>query len=136
MKFTIRDVAEKMNLSISTIRYYDKEGLLPFIERKESGYRIFAESDVTMLEVIDCLKKTGMPIKDIKEFSDWVKEGDSSLTQRYEMFLERRRVVQEQILELQQSLNLIDHKCWYYKTAIEAGTEDIHKENNTTCRGD
>lgn len=133
MKFTIREVAEKMNLSVSTIRYYDNEGLLPFIERKESGYRVFAESDVIMLQVIDCLKKTGMSIKDIKEFSDWVKEGDSTLTKRYKMFLEREKIVQEQISELQKSLDLISNKCWYYKTAIEAGTEDIHKANNRTC---
>ena len=132
MKFTIREVSERMNLSISTIRYYDKEGLLPFIERKESGYRVFAESDITMLQVIECLKNTGMSIKDIKEFSDWVKEGDSSLIKRYEMFQERKKVVAEQMLELQKSLDLINNKCWYYKAAIEAGTEDIHRANNIT----
>lgn len=133
MKFTISEVAEKMNLSTSTIRYYDKEGLLPFIERKESGYRIFAESDVRMLQIIHCLKKTGMSIKDIKVFSDWVKEGDSSLKERYEMFLERKKAVKEQISELQKSLELINHKCSYYKTAIEAGTEDIYKIDHITC---
>ena len=79
MKFSISEVAKKMNLSVSTIRYYDKEGLLPFIERTESGYRIFSESDVKMLEIIKCLKHTGMSIKDIKAFSNWVKDGDYSL---------------------------------------------------------
>lgn len=120
-----------MNLSVSTIRYYDKEGLLPFIERTESGYRIFLESDVKMLEIIECLKHTGMSIKDIKAFSNWVKDGDYSLEQRYEMFLERKKVVEAQIQELQKSLDLINHKCWYYKTALEAGTENIHK--NKSC---
>ena len=120
-----------MNLSVSTIRYYDKERLLPFIERTESGYRIFLESDVKMLEIIECLKHTGMSIKDIKAFSNWVKDGDYSLEQRYEMFLERKKVVEAQIQELQKSLDLINHKCWYYKTALEAGTENIHK--NKSC---
>lgn len=131
MKFSISEVAKKMNLSVSTIRYYDKEGLLPFIERTESGYRIFSESDVKMLEIIECLKHTGMSIKDIKAFSNWVKDGDYSLEQRYEMFLERKKVVEAQIQELQKSLELINHKCWYYKTALEAGTENIHK--NKSC---
>ena len=120
-----------MDLSVSTIRYYDKERLLPFIERTESGYRIFLESDVKMLEIIEYLKHTGMSIKDIKAFSNWVKDGDYSLEQRYEMFLERKKVVEAQIQELQKSLDLINHKCWYYKTALEAGTENIHK--NKSC---
>lgn len=131
MSFSISEVAKKMNLSISTIRYYDKEGLLPFVERTESGYRVFSESDIKMLELIECLKNTGMPIKDIKIFSDWVKAGDSSLNERYEMFLERKKIVESQIESLQRSLDLINHKCLYYKTAIEAGTESIHK--NSCC---
>ena len=84
-----------------------------------------------MLEIIECLKHTGMSIKDIKAFSNWVKDGDYSLEQRYEMFLERKKVVEAQIQELQKSLDLINHKCWYYKTALEAGTENIHK--NKSC---
>lgn len=129
MSYGIKDVAEKLNLSVSTIRYYDKEGLLPFIERKESGYRIFNEGDVQLLKIIECMKKTGMQLKDIKRFIDYVKEGDSSLQKRYELFEERRKAVTEQIAELQKSLDLIEYKCWYYKTAVEAGTEKVHQTN-------
>ena len=129
MSYGIKDVAEKLNLSVSTIRYYDKEGLLPFIERKESGYRVFNEGDVQLLKIIECMKKTGMQIKYIKRFIDYVKEGDSSLQKRYELFEERRKAVTEQIAELQKSLDLIEYKCWYYKTAVEAGTEKVHQTN-------
>lgn len=129
MSYGIKDVAEKLNLSVSTIRYYDKEGLLPFIERKESGYRVFNEGDVQLLKIIECMKKTGMQLKDIKRFIDYVKEGDSSLQKRYELFEERRKAVTEQIAELQKSLDLIEYKCWYYKTAVEAGTEKVHQTN-------
>ena len=69
------------------------------------------------------MKKTGMQLKDIKKFVDYVKEGDSSLQKRYELFEERRKAVTEQMAELQKSLDLIEYKCWYYKTAVEAGTE-------------
>ncbi len=125
--YTIKDAAEKMNVPTSTIRYYDKSGLLPFMGRSESGYRLFSEKDIATLRVIDCLKKTGMPIKEIKQFSDWLQEGDASLQQRYDMFLERKKAVEAQIAELQTTLDVINHKCWYYETAIAAGTEKIHQ---------
>lgn len=125
-QYSIRDVSAMMHIPATTLRYYDKEGLLPNIERKESGYRIFSEDDVAMLKVIDCLKKTGMSIKEIRRFIEWVKMGDASLEERYQMFLERRRAVEEQMAELQRMMKFIDHKCQYYETAIAAGTENIH----------
>lgn len=125
-RYTIKDAADMMNVPTSTIRYYDKEGLLPFIERRESGYRIFSEKDIATLRIINCLKKTGMPIKEIRQFSDWLEEGDASLQKRYAMFLERKRGVEAQMAELQEILDTINYKCWYYETAIAAGTEKIH----------
>lgn len=130
MYYSIGEVAEKLNLPKSTIRYYDKEGLLPFVERKESGIRMFAESDVSMLQVIECLKSTGLSIKDIKKFSEWCLKGDQSLQERYELFLKSRKNVEQQMVELQKTLELIEHKCWYYETALEAGTESIHKNKS------
>ena len=79
-----------------------------------------------MLRVIECLKKSGMSIKDIRQFSEWVLMGDDSLQERYEMFLERKKAVEAQMADLQKTLDFINHKCWYYETAIEAGTEKIH----------
>lgn len=124
--YTIKAAAEKMNLTAATLRYYDKEGLLPFMERKESGYRVFSDVDLEMLHIIECLKKTGMSIKDIRQFVIWVQQGDDSLQERYQFFLERRKAVEAQMAELQKTLELVNYKCRYYKTAIEAGTEKIH----------
>ncbi|MDF2881894.1 MAG: transcriptional regulator [Clostridiaceae bacterium] len=126
MKYTISEAAKKTNLTTHTIRYYDKEGLLPFVERTESGIRYFTENDMEGLAVINCLKATGMPIKEIKIFMDWCVQGDSTLKERYNMFLERKSAVQNQIEELQKALDKINYKCWYYKTAMEAKTENIH----------
>ena len=131
MSYTIKQAAEIMNVTPATLRYYDKQGLLPFMKRKESGYRIFSEEDIAMLRVIECLKKTGMSIKDIRQFSKWVQMGDNSLQERYEMFLVRKRTVEAQMAELQETLDFINHKCWYYETAIEAGTERIHYKEKT-----
>lgn len=126
--YTIKEAAKKMNLPASTIRYYDKQGLLPFVERLESGYRSFSEADMGMLNMIECLKRTGMPIKEIKQFCQWVQQGDASLQQRYDMFQERRKVVQEQMEQLKKTMEVIEYKCWYYETALAAGTESIHKK--------
>ena len=126
-KYTIKDAAQLMDVPTSTIRYYDKEGLLPYMERLESGYRIFSESDLAMLRTIDCLKKTGMPIKDIRLFIEWVQAGDASLAQRYDLFVERKKAVEDQIAELQRTLDIVNFKCWYYKTALKQGNEDVVK---------
>ena len=127
MAYTIKEVSEILNIPASTIRYYDKEGLLPSIERRDSGYRLFSEENLRALRLIECLKSTGMSIKDIRTFFEWVQQGDDSLQQRYEMFLERRRAVEEQMAQLQKTLEIIDYKCWYYETAINAGTTDVHQ---------
>ena len=128
--YTIKEVAEKTNLPASTIRYYDKQGLLPFVRRSESGYRMFSENDIGLLNMIECLKQTGMPIKEIKQFTLWLQHGDNSLQERYQMFLERRKAVEQQIAKLQQTLNVVDYKCWYYETAIQEGTEAIHNKDD------
>lgn len=128
--YSIGEVAKELNLTVYTLRYYDKEGLMPFVERTPSGTRVFKDSDIEALKIVECLKSTGMPIKEIKTFFEWCSEGDSSLKQRYEMFMERKSCVEAQMEALKKTMELIDHKCWYYKTALDAGTEDIHKENN------
>ncbi len=128
MEYSIGEIAQKLNLATSTLRYYDNEGLLPFIKRKSSGVRIFNDSDLAMLRLIECLKNAGMSIKDIKQFSQWCTQGDLSLNERYQMFLDRKENVLNQIKELEKSLELIEYKCWYYETAIKAGSEDIHKK--------
>ena len=113
--YSIKEVADILGLPASTIRYYDKQGLLPFVERSNSGYRRFSENDIALLKLIECLKKTNMPIKDIRQFTAWLQQGDASIEQRKQMFLERRRAVEEQIEQLQETLRVIDDKCWYYE---------------------
>lgn len=127
--YSISEAAKELHLTVYTLRYYDKEGLMPFVERTSSGARLFKESDINALKVIECLKATGMPIKEIKSFIDWCSEGDSTLQQRYDMFMERKATVEAQMEELKKTMEVIEHKCLYYKTALEAGTEEIHKQD-------
>ncbi|HCY68501.1 MAG TPA: MerR family transcriptional regulator [Firmicutes bacterium] len=126
MEYTIGQVAKLTGLSISTIRYYDKEGLLNGINRK-SGIRSFNDKDLNTIRVIECLKNSGMLIKEIRDFMKLCEEGDSSLNERYNFFLDQEKKVQDQIKSLNQTLKLIKFKQWYYLKAISDNTESIVK---------
>ena len=122
MTYSIGEVSEMLGIPISTLRYYDKKGLLPLVERTNSNIRVFSDMDVRWLNMIECLKNTGMELKEIKTFFEWCEEGDSTIDKRYEMFLERKSETERQIAILQKSLDLISYKCEYYRIAKEAGT--------------
>lgn len=124
MFYSIGEVAKKLNMPTSTLRYYDREGLLSSVKRSSGGIRVFSDVDIATLKVVECLKATGMQISDIKQFLDWCMEGDQTLQKRRDMFFERRAIVKKQMEELQKTLEVVQFKCWYYETACEAGTED------------
>lgn len=126
MPYTVGEIAKKLNVAPSTLRYYDKEGLLPFVERSDGGIRIFKDSDFEWLAIIECMKKTGMPIKDIKIFIDWCIEGDSTIDKRLELIDKQRENVIAQMKQLKETLDMLDYKHWYYETAKKAGTCAIH----------
>lgn len=128
MGYSIGEVASATNIAISTLRYYDREGMFPDIERTDGGIRVFSDKEVDTLKVIECLKNSGMSIKDIKSFLDWCQEGDASLQKRRDMFYERLAEVTKQMEALQQTMNLIKYKCWYYDTALATGTEQGMKD--------
>ncbi len=127
MLYTVGEMAKKLNVAPSTLRYYDKEGLLPFVERSDGGIRMFKDEDFEWLHIIECLKKTGMSIKDIKTFIDWCIEGDSTIEQRLQLIDRQREAVQSQITQMQETLKTLDYKHWYYETAKAAGTCKIHE---------
>ena len=126
--YTIGQAAKVMGVAASTLRYYDKEGLLPFVEKKANGIRLFKESDFEWLANINCMKNAGAPLSDIKRYAELCMQGDDTLKERLDIFLKRKKVVQQQMRELNKLMETIDHKIWYYETAIEAGTEAVHQE--------
>lgn len=125
MIYTVSEAAKILNVAPSTIRYYDKEGLLPFVERSKGGIRIFSERDFNWLLIIDCLKKSGLSIKDIKRYIDMSLQGDETVKDRLEIFQTQKEKVISQIKELQNTLNVLEYKCWFYQTALKAGTTSV-----------
>ncbi len=123
MGYTIAQASQKSNLSCYTLRYYDKEGLLPFVERSESGYREFSDGDLEWLALISCLKNTGMPIKQIKDIIELTVEGNETFLQRQQILVEHRQTVLDQIASLQRHLEKIDCKIKFYGESYKANLE-------------
>lgn len=121
--YTIGQVSEMFDIPVSTLRYYDKEGLFPNLKRA-GGIRQFDDDELELLRIIECLKKTGLEIKDIKKFVAMVQEGSASYAARKELFETRRAQAEEEIARLQKALAMVKFKCWYYETALHDGNED------------
>ncbi|MGN1084479.1 MAG: MerR family transcriptional regulator [Lachnospiraceae bacterium] len=121
--YTIGQVSEMFGLPISTLRYYDKEGLFPDMQR-ESGIRKFSEKEIEALRVIECLKKSGLEIKAIKQFMQWCVLGSETYPQRRELFLKQREIVEAEIERMNRVLDMLKFKCWYYEEAMKGGNEE------------
>ena len=124
MLYTVGEMAKVLGIPASTLRYYDKEGILPCVERSKGGIRMFTEKDYEWLKVIECLKRSGLSIKEIKAFTEMIGRGDDSLKERLNLFLARRDSVRQQIAQMEEMLALLEFKCWYYEEALKDGTEN------------
>ena len=131
MTYSIKEVADMMNVEPSTLRYYDSMGLLPGVKRV-NGRRVFEDKDFKWLRVLNCMKKINMPIDKIKAYVELAEKGDSTLQERFDMILEQKEIVLGQIDELKNCLKEFEYKEWYYTEAIKAGTEKV-VENVTLC---
>ena len=125
MYYTVGEMAKRLGVAPSTLRYYDQEGLLPFVERSEGGIRVFKESDYEWLQVIGCLKKTGMQLRDIKTFIEMAMQGDQTIEPRLALITKQKESVKAQIAELEKTLRTLEFKEWYYNTAKENGTTSV-----------
>lgn len=120
--YSIGEISKMFQLPISTLRYYDKEGLFPHLKRV-NGVRQFSESEIETLRVIDCLKKSGLEIKEIKEYMSLCSLGNTTLKQRKEIFEKQKEEVLQEMEKLQKVLSMLNYKCWYYDQAIEKNDE-------------
>ena len=127
MPYSIKEMSEITNLPASTLRYYDKQGLLPSLKRDANNVRIFDDEDYRTIKLISCLKKSGLSIKDIKNFMEITAQGDKALNKRLNIFRKRRDTLKKELEDLQEILNVMEYKCWYYEQACAAGTEDAVK---------
>ncbi|WDV47355.1 MerR family transcriptional regulator [Clostridiaceae bacterium M8S5] len=114
MEYRIKDVAKLTNLSGYTIRYYENAGIIPPVKRDKNGVRIFTEENVFWLNLVTCLKRTKMPVNDIKKIVQLSQEGKHTIPERKEILKNHRKNIELQIEELEYSKNKIDQKIDFY----------------------
>lgn len=121
--YTIGQISQMFNIPVSTLRYYDKEGLFPGLERR-GNVRKFSDREIETLRVIECLKKSGLEIKEIRNFMSLVEKGSSTYPQRKEIFEKQKETIAHEIEKLNEVLDMLKFKCWYYDKAMEYGSEE------------
>ena len=112
--YSITDIARICDLSVYTIRFYDREGLLPFITRNSQGNRQFTETDLEMIKLICCLKNTGMQVKEIRQYIDFFMQGETTAPLRRQMMIDHSKAITKQINDLKKQLNTIKLKIAFY----------------------
>ncbi|HDR7454449.1 TPA: MerR family transcriptional regulator [Bacillus cereus] len=110
MTMSIKQVAEELDIAIHTIRYYDKMGLFPFLERDSNGYRCFTEDDLFWIELITCMRSVGMPIKTLQYIVDLHMEGPETLPKRKEIFLNQKKKLLADKEKIVQAIHKVDEK--------------------------
>ena len=119
MEYTIQQVSKMTGIPSSTLRFYDKAGLLPFLSRGASGYRMFSDLDLGSIQIIQCLKKTGLSIDQIRLFTEWVREGDATLEKRRELFRQQKKEIENRINQMTQYLKKYQNKVKEFGPGFE-----------------
>jgi DNA-binding transcriptional MerR regulator len=114
-EMSIAEAAERAGLSVHTLRYYERAGLLAPVERNGSGHRRYTPEDVEWIVVCTKLRATGMPIRRIRDYAELVREGEGNEAERLALLEAHREDVRRQLREVRRNLELIDHKIDLYR---------------------
>lgn len=123
--YTIKEVAEKMDVSEHTLRFWAKSGFFPFLTRNDNNVRMFSENDLNWVQIVKCLRSVGTQTKDVKRYIDLCIIGDSTIKERYQIILDTKAKALEQMDELKKQLELLDYKENFYKNLIKNHLEDV-----------
>lgn len=130
--YTIKEVAEKMDISEHTLRFWAKSGFFPFLTRNDNNVRMFSENDLNWVRIVKCLRSVGTQTKDVKRYVDLCIIGDSTIKERYQIILDTKAKALEQMDELKKQLELLDYKENFYKNLIKNHLEDVWNPMNQT----
>lgn len=120
--YTVKQVADLYNVSAHTIRFYDNAGLFPDVARGENGERLFSKEQLDWLNIVMCLRKTGLPIAGIRHYIELCERGDCTLEERYQIILEQKERAKAELAECKAKLEVLEHKeQWYQKMLTERG---------------
>ena len=114
----IAEVSQQYDISADTLRYYERIGLLPSVNRTDNGIRNFSALDVRRVEFIKCMRSAGLPIDVLIEYMELVQQGDGTIQARKEIMKEQRKLVFARMAEMQKTLDLLDYKIEVYEKAL------------------
>lgn len=117
--YSIGEISKMLNIPIDTLRYYEKSGLTPTIQRNSSGYREYTESDEKWLGFVNCLKSTGMPLNKIKQYLEYMKNSEETILERRELIVEHQKTVMEEMEKIQLALDRINLKVEFYDDLVK-----------------
>lgn len=122
--YTIKEVAEKLDISEHTLRFWAKSGFFPFVKRDQNNIRQFSDNDLQWVKIVKCLRSVGTENKAIKRYIDLCIIGDSTIEERYKIILDTKEKALAQMDELKKQLELLDFKENFYKNLIKNNLED------------
>ena len=114
----IMEVSEQFGLSSDTLRYYERIGLIPPVNRNESGIRDYNDLDLRRVEFIKCMRSAGLPIEVLIEYIALVQKGDKTIEARKDILIEQRELLVARMKEMQKTLDILDHKIEVYENAV------------------
>ena len=121
----IMEVSEQYGISSDTLRYYERIGLIPSVNRNKSGIRDYSELDMRRVEFIKCMRSAGLPIEVLIEYVGLVQRGDKTIEARKEILKEQRKQLMARMKEMQKTLELLDHKIEVYENAVLKKEKEI-----------
>lgn len=128
--YTIKEVADKMDISEHTLRFWAKSGFFPFITRDNNNVRLFTENDLGWVKIVKCLRMVGTENKAIKRYIDLCIIGDSTIKERYEIIKNTKQKALEQLNDLKKQLDLLDYKEKTYQNMIKNNLKDSFNPMN------
>lgn len=128
MEYSVGELAKELGISVYTIRYYDRLGLLPHVKRTSGGARRFSDDDKEMLFKVICLKKMGLTLEQIKRYVKLQYEGDSTIDARANTLAEQKELLQWQMRQLNRMTAAIDYKLWLFERAKRSSYAQVRAE--------
>jgi len=114
----IAEISERYRISSDTLRYYERIGLIPPVNRNESGIRDYNETDVKRVEFIKCMRSAGLPIEVLIEYVGLVQQGDKTIEARKEILKEQRELLVARMKEMEKTLDMLDYKISVYENSV------------------
>lgn len=128
--YTIKEVAEKMDVSEHTLRFWAKSGFFPFVQRNQNNIRMFSDKDLEWVKIVKCLRSVGTENKAIKRYIDLCIIGDSTILERYEIIKSTKKKALQQQEELEKQLALLDYKEKFYENLVKGNLKDTWNPMN------